>query len=86
MREDFGFIGLKRHTHEGRQKVIEQILPTIEKLLGDNLLAVAAQASYARKEDTDFSDLELVIFVREKIEGMRRGFSRKMTGKFMMMI
>ena len=35
------------------------------RALGTNLLALAVQGSYAREEDRDYSDLELVAFVKE---------------------
>ena len=79
-KEGLGLAGLKRHTHEEREKVIGQLVPIIKKLLGDNLLAIASQASFARNDDRDFSDLELVIFTKEKQEGLPHGFSRIVDG------
>jgi len=63
--------GLKPHTHQERQKVIEEMIPLIKKKFGDNLIALAANASFARNEDTDYSDLELTAFVKEMPEGKK---------------
>ena len=57
--------GLKKYTHHERQKIIEKILPQIRRKFGDNLIALAAQGSFARNEDFDYSDLELIAFVKE---------------------
>ena len=43
--------------------------------LGDNLIAIAADGSYARDEDTGYSDLELMIFVKDS-KNLPRGFSK----------
>jgi hypothetical protein len=53
--------------------VIEELLPLIRKKFGDNLVALAATASYARDEDFDYSDLELTAFVKTMPEGQRWG-------------
>jgi hypothetical protein len=65
--------GLQRYPHNDRQKVIEEMIPLIQKKFGENLIALAASASYARNEDTDYSDLELTAFVKSLPEGQRRG-------------
>lgn len=57
--------GLKKHSHEDRQRVIEEMIPLIQKKFGENLIALAATSSYARNEDFDYSDLELTAFVKE---------------------
>lgn len=67
--------GLKKYSHKEREQVVKKLVPLIKKKFGKNLIALAAQASYARNEDFDFSDLELIAFVREmprnkKISGM----------------
>ena len=67
--------GLKKYSHKDREKVIQEIVPLIKKKFGENLLALAAAASYARMEDIDYSDLELVAFVYEmpgekKVDGI----------------
>jgi hypothetical protein len=56
--------GIKRHTHQDREKVISEMTPLIEKKFGDNLIALAVCCSYARNEDADYSDLELTAFVK----------------------
>ncbi|MGI9054940.1 MAG: hypothetical protein ACR2F2_03970 [Pyrinomonadaceae bacterium] len=61
--------GLKKYTHLERQKIIEEITPQIQRKFGDNLIALAAQGSFARNEDFDYSDLELIAFVKEMPEG-----------------
>lgn len=65
--------GLKRYSHSDRQRVIEELLPLIQKKFGENLVALAATASYARNEDFDYSDLELTAFVKTMPEGQRWG-------------
>jgi hypothetical protein len=57
--------GLKKHTHQDRRKVIEEIIPLVREKFGENLIALAAEASFARGEDMDYSDLELTAFVKE---------------------
>lgn len=59
--------GLKPYTHAQRQAVIEQLIPLWQEKFGDNLLAVAACASYARGLDISYSDLELDVFLREAL-------------------
>lgn len=61
--------GLKKYSHEERQKIVEKILPQIREKFGDNLIALAAQGSFARGEDFDYSDLELIAFVKEMPKG-----------------
>ncbi len=56
---------LERYTHEDRRKIIERLTPAVKAEFGDNFLAFAAIASFARNEDTDYSDLELIVFVKE---------------------
>lgn len=61
--------GIKKYTHKDREKVIKELTPLIKKKLGDNLIALAAQASFARGEDSDYSDLELIAFVKKMSRG-----------------
>ena len=51
------------------------ILPTLRRELGANLIAVAVDGSVARDEDTAYSDLELMIFVKNKRK-LPHGFSK----------
>lgn len=61
------FIGLKKYTHAQRKAVIDNlIIPQLQKELGDNLIAIAADGSFARNDDTDYSDIELMVFVKDK--------------------
>ncbi|MDH4210677.1 MAG: hypothetical protein OEV79_04445, partial [candidate division WOR-3 bacterium] len=55
------------------------VIPTLRRELGDNLVAIAADGSFARNEDTGYSDLELMIFVREKGK-LPHGFSKVYDG------
>lgn len=69
--------GLKKYSHKERETIIKEMVPLIKKKFKDNLVALAARASYARNEDCDYSDLELIAFVREmprnkKIGGMSK--------------
>ena len=65
--------GIKRYTHQERQQIIGEMIPLIQKKFGEDLLALAASASYARNEDSDYSDLELIAFVKAMPEGKRWG-------------
>ena len=47
----------------------------LRKELGKNLVAIAADGSYARHEDIGYSDLELMIFVKDKSR-LPYGFSK----------
>lgn len=67
--------GLKKYTHQDRQHIVEEMLPQIREKFGDNLIALAAQGSFARNEDLDYSDLELIAFVREMPAG-RHGIGK----------
>ena len=61
--------GIKKYTHAERQKVIEEMIPLIKKKFGDNLLGLASLASFARGDDADYSDLELVAYLKKMPEG-----------------
>ena len=65
--------GIRRYSHADRQQVIEELLPLIQRKFGDNLVAVAASASFARGEDSDYSDLELIAFVEQMPADVQRG-------------
>ncbi len=74
------FVGLKKHTHDDRTKIIKEcIVPVLTQALGDNLIAIAADGSYARNEDAEYSDLEFMIFVKDKMN-LPFGFSRIIDG------
>ena len=79
--------GLKKHSHQDRERVIRELVPLIKKKFGDNLIALAADASYARGEDFDYSDLELFAFVKEMPEGKgMEGMSRIRDGMLVELI
>lgn len=61
--------GLKKYTHTERAQIVEEIIPLVQKKFGDNLIALAAQGSFARNDDFGYSDLELVAFVKKMPEG-----------------
>jgi hypothetical protein len=61
--------GIKQHTHQDREKVVSEMIPVIKEYFGDNLIALAAQASYARGDDADYSDLEFIAFLEKMPEG-----------------
>lgn len=67
--------GLRKYSHHDREKIIQEMIPLIQKKFGENLVALAACASFARNEDTDYSDLELVAFLKKcpgekEVDGM----------------
>ena len=69
-------IGLKKHTHAQRTRLLRNtIVPMLREELGKNLVAIAADGSYARHEDNGYSDLELMIFVKDNSK-LPRGFSK----------
>jgi len=69
--------GIKKYNHEDRQKVIEEMVPLIKKKFGDNLVALASLASFARGDDTDYSDLEMVAYLKEMPKSKEpRGMSK----------
>jgi hypothetical protein len=61
--------GIKKYTHSDREHIVREMVPLIKKKFGDDLIALAAQASYARGDDSDFSDLELIAFVKKTPRG-----------------
>ncbi len=57
--------GIRHHTHENRTKILKKLVPLIKKKFGSNFIALAADGSYARNEDNDYSDLELIVFLKK---------------------
>ena len=57
--------GLRPHTHEERIMAARDLVPLLRRRFGDGLRAVALSGSVARGDDRAFSDLELVVFVRD---------------------
>jgi kanamycin nucleotidyltransferase len=69
--------GIKKYTHRDREGIVREMVPLITKKFGDNLVALAAQASFARGDDSDYSDLELIAFVKKVPGGKKElGMSR----------
>lgn len=58
-------LGIKPHTHEQRTEIVNQLIPIIQQKFGKNFIALAGDGSYARGEDTDYSDLELIVILKE---------------------
>ena len=56
--------GIRPHSHTDRARVLRELVPAFRREHGDNLLAVAVQASYARGDDAAYSDLEIAVFLR----------------------
>ena len=56
---------LKKHSHKERMKIVKAVIPLLKRKFGNNLVALAATGSFARAEDDDYSDLELLAFLRE---------------------
>ena len=59
---------IQSHTHKEREKVLQKLVPIIQKQLGDNLIALAVGGSFARDADIDYSDIELVAFTRKSLD------------------
>lgn len=78
--KEFQFIGLKKYNRAQRTAIINKlVVPLLKKELGKNLIAIAADGSYARNEDTDYSDIELMIFIKDK-KNLVRGFGKILDG------
>ena len=67
--------GIRPHGHADRERVVRELVPGFRRAFGDNLVAVAAQASFARGDDAAYSDLEIAVFLREMPEGQREGWT-----------
>ena len=57
--------GVKRHSKEDRRRVVAEMIPLIKRKFGDNLIGLAYDGSMGRDEDTDYSDVELIAYLRE---------------------
>lgn len=57
--------GLRPHTHGHRRRIVDELVDMHRSQLGDNLLGLATQGSYARGSDGVYSDIELVAFLLE---------------------
>ena len=60
------------HSHSDRENIIKMLVPHIKDMFGDNLVALAVCCSFARNDDSDYSDLELTAFVKEMPDGKSR--------------
>ena len=65
--------GIKAHTHAEREELIRKLVPLINQKFADNLVALAVCCSFARGEDFNYSDLELIAFVKSMPEGKKQG-------------
>lgn len=65
-------MGIKKYTHEEREKVLQEMVPLIKQKFGKNLLAIAARGSFARKTEGPYSDLELFAFLKEMPRGQKK--------------
>lgn len=73
--------GLIPHLHKDRTRVIHELVPLWKEKFGSNLVAIAADASYARGDDRSYSDLELEVFLDEMPpEGEDQYFQRIVDG------
>jgi hypothetical protein len=69
--------GIKKYTHQDRERIVQEMIPLIKKKFGKNLVALAVSASFARGDDYDYSDLELNAFLKKKPRGKKqRGMSK----------
>ena len=57
--------GIKKHSHQDRSEFIDQLIFLLQRRFKDNFVAMAAEGSYARGEDKDFSDLEITVFLKK---------------------
>lgn len=61
--------GIKKHSHNEREKVLNELVPLIKTKFGDDLSAIAARGSFARNTDGPYSDLELFVFLKQMPKG-----------------
>jgi len=57
--------GIKSYNHNEREKIVQKLIPLIKDKFRENFVALAADGSFARGEDVDYSDLELIVFVHK---------------------
>ncbi|MCK4428117.1 MAG: hypothetical protein KAW16_06515 [candidate division Zixibacteria bacterium] len=58
--------GLKKYSHKQREKIIKEVSFKFRRKFGKNLRAIAIEGSFVRGEDLDYSDIELIVFVKKK--------------------
>jgi hypothetical protein len=56
--------GLRPHSRSERRVLVDALVAMHRRELGDNLVGLATQGSYARGSDAAYSDVELVAFLR----------------------
>ena len=66
---------IRPHSHADRERVVRELVPEFQRKFGDNLLAIAAQASFGRGDDAAYSDLEIGVFLRTLPDGHREGYT-----------
>jgi len=67
---------LKKHSHAERAELLERVIvPMLQKELGRNLIAIATDGSFARRDDRSYSDLEFMVFVKSN-KDLPVGFSK----------
>jgi len=59
---------LRKFTHEGRLRIAHQISDRIVEKYGSDILAAFVCGSTSKKLDRPFSDLELIVIVRDQVE------------------
>ena len=59
---------LKKHTHEERLQLSRQLSKQIVDTYGDKIVAVLVSGSTAKKLDRPYSDLEMIVIVRDGVE------------------
>ncbi len=78
--------GIKKHTHQDRAEVIKQLIPIIKDKYGENLVALAVEGSYVRDEDTDYSDLEMIVFLKENPKSKNWEMRRIVDGLYIVVV
>jgi len=61
-------VQLKKHTHEERLELSRQLSKQIVDTYGDKIVAVLVSGSTAKKLDRPYSDLEMIVIVRDGVE------------------
>ncbi len=72
--------GIKKYTHQDRERIVQEMIPLIKRKFGKNLVALATSASFARGDDYDYSDLELNAFLKKKLRGKKQLGMSKIRG------
>src|SRR5438309_9537723 len=59
---------LKKHTHDERLELSRQLSKQIVDTYGDKIVAVLVTGSTAKNLDRPYSDLEMIVIVRDGVE------------------